>query len=431
MVKRTHEIRDPVHQFIRIDNRERRAIDSVPVQRLRQIHQLAMTYLVYPGATHRRFEHALGVMELAGRVFDVITNPENLHPAISEAIQEIGDGNWLPYWRQTLRMAALCHDLGHIPFSHAAERELLPTGWSHERLSVELICSEMMADVWKQSSPKLEANQIAKIAVGRKEWKGDEFSIWEAILSEIVVSDTFGVDRMDYLLRDSLHCGVAYGRFDHVRLIDTLRVLPQGDDLGEPALGVEEGGLHAAESLLVARYLMFSQVYFHRVRRAYDVHLRDFLKLWLSAGSYSVEMNDHLNMIDDRVMLGIAECASDEARPAHGPARRIKNREHFRVLWSHNPADVQTNHDAGRLIWDAAREKYGEMALQHDEYKPSGAVTDFPVLMTNGQVESGLATSRVLNTIPPTAFEFVFVDPSLVEESRLWLRDNKSHIISD
>ena len=80
MTKLSHEVRDPVHQFIRFNDQERRVIDSAPVQRLRHIHQLATTYLLYPGATHRRFEHSLGVMELAGRVFDVITERENVHP---------------------------------------------------------------------------------------------------------------------------------------------------------------------------------------------------------------------------------------------------------------------------------------------------------------------------------------------------------------
>jgi len=77
--KRRHEIRDPIHVFIRLDTDERKVLDSRPFQRLRQIHQLALTYLVYPGATHRRFEHSLGVMEVASRIYDVVTRPENVH----------------------------------------------------------------------------------------------------------------------------------------------------------------------------------------------------------------------------------------------------------------------------------------------------------------------------------------------------------------
>ena len=119
MSKHVHEIRDPIHGFIRLDSQERKVLDSRPFQRLRHIHQLAMTYLIYPGATHRRFEHSLGVMELAGRVFDVITNPANLDNDAARSV--VTPGFDAAYWRRTVRMAALFHDTGHLPFSHAAE----------------------------------------------------------------------------------------------------------------------------------------------------------------------------------------------------------------------------------------------------------------------------------------------------------------------
>src|SRR5438093_3587490 len=137
MVKALHEIRDPVHTFIRVDTDERMVVNSPPVQRLRHVHQLALTYLVYPGATHRRFEHSLGVVELAGRVFDVVTDPDHIHPQVREVLPDLS-GVRREYWRRAVRMAALCHDLGHLPFSHAAEHELLPEGWDHERLTVAL-----------------------------------------------------------------------------------------------------------------------------------------------------------------------------------------------------------------------------------------------------------------------------------------------------
>lgn len=135
-VKHLHEFRDPIHTFISVRTDERRVIDSAPFQRLRNIHQLAMTYLVYPGATHKRFEHSLGVMELASRIFDVVTNPQNL---LDDTVRKIvPDEEGRRYWKSAIRMAALCHDLGHLPFSHAAEKELLPNGYNHERLTVDL-----------------------------------------------------------------------------------------------------------------------------------------------------------------------------------------------------------------------------------------------------------------------------------------------------
>jgi HD superfamily phosphohydrolase len=85
---------------------------SAPLQRLRHIHQLALSYLVYPAATHRRFEHSLGVMELAGRVFDVVTR-EDKADVITDRLPEVADRRERDYWRSALRMAALCHDVGH------------------------------------------------------------------------------------------------------------------------------------------------------------------------------------------------------------------------------------------------------------------------------------------------------------------------------
>ena len=121
LMSNQQEIRDPIHNFIRLDPGEIKVLDSAPFQRLRHIHQLALTYLLYPGATHRRFEHSLGVMELASRVYDIVTDPINIH---HDSVREIVPIDFdLKYWKRTLRMAALCHDLGHLPFSHAAESD--------------------------------------------------------------------------------------------------------------------------------------------------------------------------------------------------------------------------------------------------------------------------------------------------------------------
>lgn len=211
-------------------------------------------------------------MELASRVFDVITHRDAVTDQIRELLPEITREDQLSYWRRVLRMAALCHDLGHLPFSHAAEADLLPDGWHHERLTKEIILSDEMRQIWENRTPPLRPNDIVKLAIGPQKSKDLIFSNWEAILAEIIVGDAFGVDRMDYLLRDSYHAGVAYGRFDHFRLIDTLRILPS-PSTGEPALGVEEGGLQSAEALLFARCFMYSQVYLHPIRRIYDIHL--------------------------------------------------------------------------------------------------------------------------------------------------------------
>ena len=210
-IKAFHEIRDPVHVFVRLDSSERTVLDSPPFQRLRHIHQLALTYLVYPGTTHKRFEHSLGVMELASRIVDVATDPSNTDDAIKRSLPELINPDQRAYWRRVVRMAALCHDMGHLPFSHAAE-DMLPAGVSHEKITADIIQSPVLEDIWRNMTPPLRSSDVIKLALGPKEAKDQSFSPLEGLLSEIIVGDAFGADLMDYLLRDSHHAGVAYGQ---------------------------------------------------------------------------------------------------------------------------------------------------------------------------------------------------------------------------
>jgi HD superfamily phosphohydrolase len=426
MTKRVHEIRDPIHVFIHLSSDERRVVDCRVFQRLRQIHQLAMTYLVYPGATHRRFEHALGVMELAGRFFDVVTADRNLTDDVRDIIPNTED---LHYWRRVLRMAALCHDIGHLPFSHGAE-ELLPDNRHHEHLTIDFLRSDEMQEIWDSMIPPLNEEHLVKVAVGPKVLKGVEFSAWERILTDILTGDAFGVDRMDYLLRDSLHAGVAYGRFDHYRLIETVRILPSPEaDVEFPMLGIEEGGIHSAEALLLARYFMFTQLYLHPIRRIYDIHLKDFLKLWLHDGKFSIDLEDHLRMTDNEVLVAIQKAAYDESHPAHDPARRIFKREHFKVLYGRNPNDLLINRDASSAVYEAACKQFGADQFRHDAYKKGNTAPDYPVLADDGRVLSSLSCSRILAELEPAAIDYVFVAPELSKEAHKWLDRNRETII--
>ena len=331
MKKLRHEIRDPIHNFVRLDNTERKIVDSEPFQRLRHIHQLAMSYLVYPDATHKRFEHSLGVMELAGKVFDRITDVNNRHPDFTERFNDKLEKR--DYWKRTVKAAALCHDMGHLPFSHATEEKFLPKG--HEIMTVKLI-EEFIVPILENEDDPLIWKNMAKIAVGPKVWKkyspnDKPFNEWEEIMSEIITGDAFGVDRMDYLLRDSYHAGVPYGIFDHHRLIDTLKVLPknyEGKDSQENvslSLGMESGGLHSAEALLLARYFMYKQVYFHPVRRIYNFHLQEFLKSKYGS-EFPIKPSDFVKLTDVEVLT---EIRKDLENPH---AKVINERKHYRRL---------------------------------------------------------------------------------------------------
>ena len=430
MSKHIHEIRDPIHIFVHLDSDERAVVDSRPFQRLRHIHQLALTYLLYPAATHKRFEHSLGVMELAGRVFDVVTNPANVTDQFRKSLPDISNGNALSYWRRVVRIAALCHDMGHLPFSHAAEKQLLPAGWNHERLTRAIIRSPEMEVILNRMTPPLRPEDVEKLAVGQKEAKDLTFSTWETILSEIIVGDAFGVDRIDYLLRDSYHAGVAYGRFDHFRLIDTLCILPSGEGgLAQPTLGVEEGGLRSAEALLLARYYMYSQVYFHPVRRIYDIHLKDFLAADLPSGKFLTDLESHLQITDNEVNSRILSAARDSTVPGHDAARRIVGHKHYKVLYQRHPDDVRVNPNAGQAIFEAARAKYGAAHVRHDSYTQKREPVLFPVLCKDGRVVTADQLSEVLQHLPVVAVDFVFINPDLLNDATAWLQANREQLI--
>ncbi len=423
------EIRDPIHVFVRFGEDEKRIIGSRAFQRLRFIHQLALTYLIYPGATHRRFEHSLGVMEVASRIYDVVTNPQNIyHDSVRQFVPRAKDDRrGHEYWSQVLRCAALCHDLGHLPFSHAAEKELLPDGWDHERLSYEIILGEELKPLWK--ALKIQPEDVAKLALGPKKCKL-EFSDWETILSEIIVGDVFGADRIDYLLRDSYHAGVSYGRFDHYRLIDTLRILPAGHKGSEePELGTERGGLESAESLLWARYFMYTQLYFHPARRIYDMHLMEFLREWLPDGKFPIDVDRHVSLTDNDVTAAMWNVAPDANPRVQMLANRIILREHFRQVYEPRSSDP-TALDPAKNVYEALIKRFGPDNVRRDVYAQKGGSYDFPVYTKDGAIDSSLALSRTLAQVPTFSVDRVYVSLGVRDEADRWLATNRDKIIT-
>jgi len=323
-------LRDPVHGFVRADPLEASLINTRPLQRLRGIRQLGFTNLVFPGAEHSRFSHVLGAMDLAGRVYDTLERKE--------------PGLFQPHARRLVRAAALVHDIGHAPFSHSAE-DLFENGIDHEEMTRRLLALPEVEAAFAQHGNGVSSARVAALLAGRLEGA-------ERVLCQ-VVSGELDVDKMDYLLRDSLFCGVRYGNFDLDRVIDTFLPLRE-ESTGTWGLGLEEGGVHAAEGLVLARYYMFTQVYFNLTGKVLELHLAEWMretgKRWPSDPEAFLAQDDATAWSELRSSTSLHAAALAERAPF---PLAFETREH---LTAHEKASFES-------LLPALRESFGHHAL--------------------------------------------------------------------
>ncbi len=364
---RTYEIRCPVHGFIPFNDWERDVINHPAFQRLRRIRQLAWTDYVYPGAMHSRFEHSLGVMHIASQLFDAVVRRSR--DVLKAELGFTPDD--LERDRQIVRFTALLHDTGHGPFSHAAE-DVFPTDskgkhYKHEAYSAAVI-QHVLKDVIEghklNESFSIKAEEITALLEGKSAAGGKLF--WRQL-----IDGQMDADRMDYLLRDSLHTGVDYGRYDWRRLLNTIQIIQMppraGEEIAiEPRLGVSEGGIHAAEALVLARYYMFTQVYFHKTRVAYDHHIRGALKAILPTGTFPLptaeKIEEYLSWNDWRV-LGLL--ADETTGGEHG--NRLRRRDHYREVF-HTP---ECPEDGDRTVLRLIQNALGDLVATVESSKTS------------------------------------------------------------
>lgn len=246
-------IKDSIHGFIETSAEEEKIIDTPEFQRLRRIRQLALAHLVYPGANHTRFEHSLGTMHIAGKI------AERLGLDVRKA-----------------RLLGLLHDIGHVAFSHESERILSKYLGTHERIGKRIIEKSAIGDVVFSNYSKKEF------------FLGHEMEIIEHDL---------GADRLDYLNRDSYYTGVAYGVTDAERIVSTLAF--------DKGLYLERGGLEAAESTLIARFMMFFTVYFHKTVRIASAMLQKAIEQGIRSGA--VRPENFVYGWDDRMLFELSK----------------------------------------------------------------------------------------------------------------------------
>ena len=411
--QRNYEFRCPVHGFVTLTDWEREIISQPAYQRLRRIRQLAWTDQVYPGAMHTRFEHSLGVMHVATAMYDGIVNSSR---SILEDDLKFDDAG-IQRDRILVRLTALLHDVGHSPFSHGAE-ELFPKvdgedrQYEHEEYSAAIIREKLREAIEQHplnDNYKIRADEVAALLEGSTE--SGRSLVWRDI-----VTGQMDADRIDYLLRDSLHAGVHYGRFDWRRLIGCLTLIRTDSDRSF-RLGVTEGGLHAAESLVLARYLMFTQVYFHKTRVAYDHHLLQALISILPGGKFPKptgnELDEFLKWDDWRVLGKLADGQGGE----HG--KRLCERNHFREIY-HTP-ETPTQRDLSRfekVCKDLGEKLRVVVPAEKSWYKVDE--TDIPIRSDNpeGQISPLSRLSSVIAGLKPIRKQMAYCAPEDQDESR-------------
>jgi HD superfamily phosphohydrolase len=234
------EIKDPIHGYVELTPVERSIIDTPQFQRLRRIRQLSATHLTYPGAEHTRFQHSLGVMHIAGQMAQRLADVELLDE------DEIS----------LIRIAGLLHDIGHGPFSHLFEEVLSKRGLHHEDMTTRIVKESQVGDVLKEYG--FDQNIVGDFAVGKLENN-------KPYINNIIAGQ-FCADVLDYLPRDSYFSGAEYGKVDADRLVRSINVI-------NDTLAVKDTALYVLEEMVIARYMMFKAVYFHRSVRGAQIML--------------------------------------------------------------------------------------------------------------------------------------------------------------
>ncbi len=323
MTERPHEMRDPIHGFIKLSEKEKNLIDTQVFQRLRRIRQLAMTFLVYPGAVHTRFDHSIGVMHVAGQ--------------ICTKLRELNSTKICDEDIDRVRLAALLHDVGHGPFSHVSEYLLDAYALDrtdmghmrekiHEKVTVDIVRTDPeIRDILSEE----ECDFVADMIQGQdtQDWQRD------------IVSSELDADKMDYLLRDSYFTGVKYGIYDLEKIIESCLIEV---DKTETSLAISSKGIYALEQLLLARYYMTQQVYWHRVSLISNEMIIRGITLAIEAGNtkmkelYQYDENDkenfiqkYLNYHDENVVDILRNCPQEKA---HTIFNRLYDRKLFKTV---------------------------------------------------------------------------------------------------
>ncbi|HJU73328.1 MAG TPA: HD domain-containing protein [Gemmatimonadaceae bacterium] len=352
-------VRDPLWNNIRLDPLALALIDTGAMQRLRYVRQLGLAHLVYPGATHTRFEHALGTYHLSRLTLAILQDRGDLRPLPVEE----------PF---IVQAAALLHDIGHYPFAHALEEIGAP---HHEEVGRTLI---MDGEVAHLLSTRVASDAPARVAALIR---GQSDSALQGL-----ISGSLDLDKIEYLKRDALMCGVPYGEIDVDRLINSLAIVTTD---GRAVVGVSEKGLSALESLLFAKYQMYRNVYWHHAVRSATAMYKRAVGDALANGC--IEVRRLPDFTDEQLLQHLSEVAPSAL------VARLRTRRLYKRAFECPAAELPL--DAGEWIasdpmraQQAERALAGELGLAPDELlldypeKTQMLDLDLPVQLRSGAV---------------------------------------------
>ncbi len=396
-------IRDPLYDdFIVVDDNLLKVVEHYAFQRLRRISQLGLVSYIYPGATHTRFSHSLGVMHLITRAIEIMER------------KGIKFDNEI---KLALKFCALVHDVGHGPFSHALEWTILNI--RHEditKMIIDRIFRNVIGDEIADISLKILNNEFEKKFVNE------------------LISSQLDMDRLDYIRRDAFYCGVHYGIIDIWRILQTLTIT------NDYKLAIEEKGKHAVEGYLVARYLMYWSVYFHKTNLSLQAmlssifnRLRDLiennikielirnLEIVIKKGLSDDEgLNAFLSLEDGDMFYLFKIWLNSKDKVLSDLSRRLLNREIFKV-YEEELSISQIENIKSYLISNGFEPKYyliEKLAVDtaYEPYSISGD-SNIRVILKDGsvvEISNALPTDTLKALSRPVKKRLIFIPQKIL-----------------
>lgn len=346
-------IRDPLWDNIRLEPEAVAIMDTAAMQRLRYVRQLGHAFLVYPGATHSRFEHALGAYHLARRALTTLAERGDSPPQSEAELLAV-------------RLAALTHDIGHYPFSHALEEAGFP---SHEALGVRRLGEGELGEVLRGIGGEGLIDRMAALIEGRSKAPCGG-----------LVSGSLDLDKIDYLSRDARQCGVPYGTVDVDRLLASLCLVegPAGLEVG-----VHEKGVSALESLLFAKYQMYRNVYWHHAVRSATCMFKRVVRTAVKKGD--LDGTAVADATDGSLTTLLRNCDTT------GLAEALERRRLYKRALDLPASEVPA---VGSWIWDdpEALEQAEDDIAREMGLAPGEVLVDFPARSSMLSVDLALLT---------------------------------------